>query len=456
MKFIAKFNHIVNWEGYNNDKIPLHKKHEELAKLVHKKGTNGGIYLGPKEGFHRQMARVLFSLAAKLDQHYGRLIAGSLKMRHFAEAGILSIESPPEDTNLVEIIENIIMKQEPNKMHNKNIFTKADYVSNSMANAADISRHNITISKTISESKLNSSILGAGHRLKRIVVEFMERFQYNNLLYRADFSKMIVPDKSVMEANKVTKEYNKKGCDEMKAFPYSEIVDSPAYQYYMLMPLDLQATEMAVDALAAPILTGKYQINGGKKVKKDPIPTKLTPPFATTYDALAVDVGKEFNKKARMNPDIANGFYLAPKIIVVLYAANFWMTVTKASQEPKCLSMILYYVKFHCNARCKANNLVLHGAYTVIHNCGQEKHMTQSIAQILGATNFIIEIINAVISRALDDKTTTMEQRGKRIRNATTLLGSAFTTMTVKEQKYTDGNMIALLGKPSLSCDIFS
>ena len=56
----------------------------------------------------------------------------------------------------------------------------------------------------------------------------------------------------------------------------------------------------------------------------------MTPPFATTYDALAVDVGKEFNKKARMNPDIANGFYLAPKIIVVLYAANFWMTVTKA------------------------------------------------------------------------------------------------------------------------------
>ena len=82
--------------------------------------------------------------------------------------------------------------------------------------------------------------------------------------------------------------------------------------------------------------------------------------------------------------------------------------------------------------------------------------MRQSTAQILGATNFIIEIINAVISRALDDKTTTMEQRGKRIRNATRLLGSAFTTMTVKELKYTNGNMIALLGKPSLSCDIFS
>ena len=110
----------MNWKGYNDDKIPLHKKHEELTKLVHKKGTNWGIYLGPKEGFHCQMGRVLFSLSAKLDQHYERLIAGSLEMRHFAEAGIVSIESPPEDTNLVEVIENIIKKQEPNKMHNKN------------------------------------------------------------------------------------------------------------------------------------------------------------------------------------------------------------------------------------------------------------------------------------------------------------------------------------------------
>ena len=82
-----------------------------------------------------------------------------------------------------------------NKMHSKLIFAKADYVLNPNVNATNTSRDNITISASISESKVNSSVLSPVHKIKKCVVDFLSSFTCYKMLHRADFTDITVPYK---------------------------------------------------------------------------------------------------------------------------------------------------------------------------------------------------------------------------------------------------------------------
>ena len=108
------------------------------------------------------------------------------------------------------------------------------------------------------------------------------------------------------------------------------------------------------------------------------------------YDTLAKDVGKEFDLKAQINPDITKTMYIATKISAILYAVWNYMTLLKAVHDNTCQKFVTYYVKYSYNGNCQRNDLELHGAYTCIHHCGQEKYMIQDKAQVLGATSMII------------------------------------------------------------------
>ena len=72
--------------------------------------------------------------------------------------------------------------------------------------------------------------------------------------------------------------------------------------------------------------------------------------------------------------------------------------------------------------------------------------MIQDKAQVLGATSIIIETINAVITRALDDGTIIMNDQMKKIKEAAQLLKYALAAMSVKKNN-TDTDLILLLGE---------
>lgn len=466
LKLVAKHYGVTqSWNQCDKRDKKLWQLTTELAKLVRLEGNeNKNYFLQPIEGNQRNMSLVHYSVLSPHDTINGTLNPGALKMKGLAKA-LKNVptrvkERPPD---LEALNEEQRKNGTGNGMHDTAISITVDYVSDLSTNAEALCGYARIISDNISKQKHESASKDIMVLLKEnVITPFLDEemnTKGRGLIDRPDYLGLdqFKQGKTIYKkAEDVRKQWdpeNEGDVNEREKFTqWPTVLDKPEYEQYIQNILDTDARMAALDLFKVGSVPDEYQMNNPPAASA--ADRHRSPPFVPTLDTQAFDaLGGAKGKKTKqlhclsVNAKTANNYFLCPPTLLILYAAMHNVTVEEAQMDNKFQEMLKYYLRYCVHGNLAPNSVDLHGAWKHIHNCGAESNTYTENGRIIGATLFITEMINSVITRELQLCKDDITKRGEMWNSSVKMLKDAILIMGDMKEGQKNEHTINVLGK---------
>ena len=425
---IAEFYGVTNHWKLDEKKM-FWENSFELATTIKKHGNgNKHYHLAPFEGGQRYETLLHYSVHSRQDIGEGTLKPGELQLKHLAlglkRVSPSLLKRPP---NLEKLNEN----QRKNgigdgNMHDTEISITVHYVNDPKTNAEELCKHCQAISYAISVEKQRSTSKDVFAQVEEAVVEgYLENLSQQALHSNPDFRGIECFEQGKLifkKPDEVKNKWNaesdgpKEERDKFNKWP--PVIDNKKFVTFTRNILDRGAQLNAMECFTvpghsneSPAQVAETGLDDEEEDNASDESNMMSPPFVPglrtqSHDAL-IAPGKAKAKGIhclRVNAKTSNNYFIAPPIILILFATTNNMTVGEAQNSKDFMRTLDYYMRYCIHGNLAANSVDLHGSYKHIYNCGPESHTYNPRAAILGATQLITEMFNSVTARNLDNK----------------------------------------------------
>ena len=472
LEYVAKhFGVLDHWNKFKDKKRPLWDLSWELTEVINEHGNENKYYhIRPIEGNQRYFTVIHTSSMSPHDIHNGTFEPGAMKVSHLARqlhnVPRKVLDNPP---NLLDLNEKQRRESDGTGMHDTLITITGYYVTNKAVDAEELLRNCRVLSELFSRQKLESTTKDCMRQLEENLHLLDCRMYPPALYFRPDFRTLelmkqgkYTHKKPSDVENKYDPEVNTEEDEKRMFVQWPTVIDKPKYRTFLENILDNEARLDAMKLFEVPRVPDKSQIDC-QPPESEPeswSESTMSPPFVPTletqaYDALAGKTGTKSTNKAslRVTAKTANNYLMAPTILLIFYAASNNMTVEDAQEDKLFKRMLDYYLRYAVHGNTTTNSVELHGAYKHIYSCGSENNTYTQKAHIIGATLFLTELINSVITRELTGRQMTIEDRETLWDRTVKMLKATILIMGVKKDGQKNDHTIMLLGKSLL--DVF-
>ena len=464
-RYIAKFNGFeTEWkqcESKHDATTPVTTKLFDLGSLYALKGSKHGVYLTWTEGQHRLGAMIQALTGSKIRETDGVIMKpGQLTMSDFINYGLQPADEVDEDFDFQAHVQYALTSNEDATrtfpfLHEV-CSINVRWISTINETVPDILKLARQISQAISESKTTSVRKSAFTQIGQLAKQYIQNLSKDATKRRPDTSGTIIRTVPVKKANAAKKEYkqaqeraraedyddekepNNKFPLEQEAFPSFNYFYDEEYVKYAQDPFD--------ESNAAAVykhLSFESIMDGTKKIRKP-----MKPPYANTHKSVAVDPYQtgEGTKSTRLSTWHINSIILFPLIFHHLSAEESNRTLSQTTKDNKIQKLILYAVRYHMASKLM-EALSTHGALEFIYEEQMVPNLVKHPMDIIGATFFIVDSINAVLCFVTDGSSTTSGEFKTNRNKAATLIGTTYSTLPIKDGSVRVADIIQVLGK---------
>ena len=453
---------IATYNGFENDWEVCVEKHGEntpvttmLFELLHlyaKNGSKHHVYFTWWEGQHRLGAMAQALTGSKIEETTGVIEKpGQLTLQDFVNYGLQPSEYVDDDFNFQQHVEQALTSMDKDTypfLHEK-CRIDVSWIKTKDGDVSAILQLARQMSLSISESKTTSVRKSAFNEIGTLGKNYINSLSKDQMRRRPDTtgtSVNTVPVKKLTLARTtyagLEEKDNKDEEDpdnlfplEQEAFPSFDYLWNEEYVKYAQNPFDVNnANAVYKKFLYAPMKSK------GKKI--------LTPPYVNTHKSLALDpfLKKQGSKHTKLTTWQINTLYLYPPIFHYLSAEESNTTVSHTTKNDKVKKRILYAVRYHMASKLM-EAVSVHGALDFIYGEPMPANLVTQPMDIIGATYFIVDSINAVLSFITDESSPTTNDFIAKRTKAANLIGTTYSTIPIKDGSFRVADIIQALGK---------
>ena len=421
-----------------------------LALHFARHGSKWNVYCGIQEGMHRSVGLIQAALNAHLNIRNGSINPSDKPMsaRVMVESGVVEFNEnkPLDDTVIKKAIEE--MNKDPtkdgskdgsgkNRMVNETLTANAHWINNKEAHVPKVMKALRFISQAISNEKRTSSHRSATTFIADDIYAYLSRITTQSIESIPNFSQTCKAHQRTAAA----KYLNEENFDEETAFPSCTFLQDECMKKYIDNPFNEQHIKDVEKMLACDSFA-TITNNDEKKVAGSTIPMK--PPYYVDYSVLVSSPSKNGN----MTAEIANAYYLVPRIMHYLHAGKGNKVMKSTAGDSYLIDLITYTLKYHCSGDMgEMASYHIHPAVQLYKslniNYKNKKTCGDAGVDPIGATLAIMFMVNSAIAqteKAGSDKKRIVNKIKK---NAMTLR----TVLYLIDVKKETASLMAHLGK---------
>ena len=457
-KNIAIYNGFESeWEvcvEKHGDNTPVTKMLFDLCYLYAKKGSKHNVYFTWCEGQHRLGAMAQALTGSKIGETDGVIDKPSqLTLDDFINYGLQPSEDVDKKINFQQHVEQALTSKDYATypfLHEK-CPIEVSWIKTNDGDVSAILQLARQMSLSISESKTTSVRKSAFNEIGTLGKNYILSLSKDQMRRRPDTtgtSVNTVPVKKVPavrttyenavleeKANKDEHDPDNQFPLEQEAFPSFDYLYTEDYAKYAQNPFDVAHAKAVY-----------------KKFSYKPIKSKksklLTPPYVNTHKSVAVDpfLKRQGSKHTKLTTWHINILYLFPPIFHYLSAEESNSTVSNTTKDDKVKKRILYAVRYHMASKLM-EAVSAHGALEFIYGEQMPANLVTPPMNIICATFFIVDSINAVLSFITDVSSPTSDDFIAKRTKAANLIGTAYSTIPIKDGSVRVADTIKALGK---------
>ena len=376
---------LTNQWYENNEEVTGYKRYFELLFLVKSKSSVDNIWFSFFEGMHRHAAIIAGLLCSKFNHTTNELMPGSLTLDDFEIEG--AIKNFKRPSNTVEEHLDLIFAKEFDAPMFHNDFHISAYVPKHTLDAGDLIETTRTQSVWISNFKKSSVTMMISKVLSlwlETTLSHSTRETRSNPNYRPALGKAhSMHYQEACSVETFNKKIHPKEGKDHGVYGYPDCLEGPVWDAYTRNPFDFTTRKDFLNTISLPCLD---------KTKE----TKMTPPYAISFQNLTTDVGPlSIAEGRKIDARHYNGYLIMPGIVYHIAAKLTNSLVTDRYGSPFEVGVINYIARYG-NYMRKTPYLKLHGAYSkyvemsaaYINGCPGD-------AQIIPVTMFLVTLYNA-------------------------------------------------------------
>ena len=462
-KNIASYNGFEDeWkvcEEKHGENTPVTKKLFDLLHLYAKNGSKHHVYFAWWEGQHRLGAMAQALTGSKIRETTGVIEKPSqLTLQDFIDYGLQTLENVNDDFNFQQHVEQALtsMDKETYPFLHEKCLIDVSWIKTTDGDVSAILQLARQMSLSISESKTTSVRKSAFNEIGTLGKNYIQSLSKDQMRRRPDTSGTsvnTVPVKKLTLAkatyedlekinNKDEENPNNRFPLEQEAFPSFDYLWSEEYVKYAQNPFDVDRAKAVYKKFEYTPMNSK-----GKKI--------LKPPYANTHKSLAIDpfMKKQGSKHTKLTTKCTklttwqiNTLCLYPPIFHYLSAEESNTTVSHTTKSDKVKKRILYAVRYHMASKLM-EAVSPHGALDFIYGEPMPANLVTQPMDIIGATYFIVDSINAVLSFITDESSPTTNDFIAKRTKAANLIGTTYSTIPIKDGSFRVADIIQALGK---------
>jgi len=382
----------------------LHILYAEVLTLVQNKGRPGDWTISAEEGLHRLTGSIVRTLACKLDIHDGFVHPDTIDAEHFEHHSVgkaTDIEGP-EFRKL--IYAHTFNQAKPD--NTRLISASVSYFKQGGLNGCEASYHLRGRSYITSVNKRRSVYRCPLALMGEFMGKLMSNVTMDQATRRVHFQDENPTNLNKKEKKEYESEIQKYEGSFEEAYPMASLLKSPIYQSYLRDPFEEGALENVIELFRCKPIEGHFHVpkdsEAHQEIKKEtPAPEWINPPFLPSIASNQVDVGREFGRLSRFNPDTVNAAILVPTVYAYIMSAYSDKPLDEVILDDTRINHVNYYLRFHnSQGDCNTTKRV-HAAYREKYD---QTYDTKSFGichkstPMLGMLDFVLTLFNAYLS----------------------------------------------------------
>ena len=376
--------------------------YSDVLILVQNKGRPDDWTISAEEGFHRLTASIIRTLACKLDIYYGFVCPDTIDADHFDQhsVGKKTDIGGPAFRDLIYATTFNQVKPDDTRL----ITARVSYFKKGGLNGCEASYHLRGRSYATSVNKRRSVYRCPMDLMGEFMGNFMSNFTMDQATRRVHFDEINPNNLYKKEKKDYESELHKNHDDFNEAFPMASLLESDEYQSYLRDPFKEGTLDKVLELFRCKPIKGHFHVHKESEAYReidDPGPEWIQPPFLPSPASNEIDVGNQFTKLSRFNPDTVNAAILAPTVYAYIMSAYADKLLDEVILDNTRIDHVNYYLRFHnSHGDCTLTKRV-HAAYREKY---RQTYDTKSFGichkstPMLGMLDFVLTIFNAYLS----------------------------------------------------------
>ena len=426
-----------------------------LALHFARHGSEKNVYCGVQEGMHRSVGLIQAALNAHLNVLTGSINPNDqpMSVTVMTNCKVMGPDANVDDSNITDAVAK--MNSDPsqdrhktNRMVNAKLTAKAHWITNHKANVPKVMSALRFISQAISNEKRTSSHRSAAFFIADDIYAYLTRINAQSIGSIPEF-KEECPAHLRTTAKKFINDQNVDFSNEEEKFQACSLLTDECMKKYIDDPFNENHIKDVETLLSRkPMARPKAD---DKEDEAEEVPTtRMKPPYYIDYSVLVSSPSKNNN----MSAEIANAYYLVPRIMHYLYAGKYNKVMKSTAGDVYLNELITYTLKYHCGGDMgEPSSYGIHPAIQLYRSLNNESKNKKTCGDAgvdpIGATLAVIFMVNAAIAQSgqyTNDKTKIVEK----INANASLLRNVFYIIDSKKEAV---SLMAHLGK-LFFCDL--
>ena len=474
LKGVLKFNGISSSEiRWDDTELPLLYAH--ALTLVQRNGRHDNWTISAEEGLHRLTGSVIRTLACKLDVDNAVVRPNTIGAQDFIDNDVANpdklqtyeMDAATFRKTIYESTFNYKKKKEdePDPSKTRLVNASVTYFKKGGVNGCEASYHLRTRSYATSVNKKNSVIRCPLDLMGEFIGKFISNITVDQATRRVDFDKVNPSNVYKKEVRDYNNELTKHDEDFNKAFPMADVLQHEHYRSYLEDPLGDGKLEKAMDLFKFKPLKDEFHVppdsEALEEVKKRSTPPFIRPPFLPSIASNEIDVGMEFSKKCKFNPDTVNAAILAPTVYAYIMSAYTGKPMREVINDTSRIKHLNYYLRFHnSHGDCspiKKVHAAFNGEYQQSYDA-KGFGLCYKSTVMLGMLDFVLTMFNSYLSIEAENVIQNKwEEREAHFKNMAIEFGAVFSNIgnTGKVAGRDYSSVISVLGTIFYDLDNF-
>ena len=408
---------ILEFSGIDESEIlwderDVHELYAQVLTLVQKTGRPGDWTMSAEEGLHRLTASIIRTLACKLDVSDAIIRPDTIEAKDFIDNDVVTVG---RTYNLDADAFRKIMygstfyykKKEDDESDPKKarlINASVSYFKEGGINGCEASYRLRSRSYATSLNKKDSVIRCPLGLMGEFMGKFISNITMDQATRRVKFNKVNpsnIYKKEVSHYEAYLETYDD---DFDKAFPLSKTLEHEDYKSYLEDPFKEGSLENALNLFSFRPLEDEFHVPDKsvalEEVKKTTPPDTIRPPFLPSIESNTIDVGKEFSKNSKFNPDTVNAAILAPTVYAYIMSAYTGKSLPDVIRDKTRIEHLDYYLRFHNGLGDCSPIKKVHAAFACKYQQSDTKGygLCYKSTVMLGMLDFVLTIFNSYLS----------------------------------------------------------
>ena len=402
-------------------------------------------HLDFREGLHRKATSIQGFTCSHLDDSIGKLFGwADLRLEHFVQEGLVPTESDIKTSDIHQRWADLSNKKLIDPFFHGVTIVDVIYVKDFDEPIDEVLHAERVISEQTSLNKRSSATKSTPSKIGILVGNYIKSMSDESLNYDPNFTQdsAFAWPKGFPPRGKPKTD----GSEIMGDYPYPSVpaLHEEKFLNYCKNPQNEEYRRAWDEKLTVPVRS--------KSKRKS---HKANPPFIVSYRSIATDAyafSEEGTPTPYMTTHQANISVLAPLIIHLLMGDIQNKTPTQMAENDNASMACQYFVRHHIH-EVGLSNLRPHTSLDQHYKLEKATNSTiiEGTQEILGATIFICDLVNATLTSILRKKKDRPGVRRKRLDQACNMLSEIFCTIDSYCNSPSTSDFVTALGECSAS-----